>query len=197
MKAARRDADAVLAALGEFITAAIEGEEGKRLVDTGIVWSAVDRLVGLVKGGQAGAVEQVLASCAEIVKDAEGELREWVEEYKENKDDEGDGDEDEDEEGEFSDDEGWGGDKGGKVEFDEAMLKRAEQSLKRIKLVTILFTAARKRRLVSGAEGRLEGDVERVDEIAERGRELEKLVDDLGMSFYEDEKDESVSYLRF
>jgi hypothetical protein len=171
----RRAVDALLAAIGEYMDGVLEG--GDRLKNTGVVWSAADRVIGLKELGLCGVVEVAVRDCAEMVEDARTELKEWVEDNAEEEDDDaGSAGEDEDE---------WDL-PARKGKLDEAVKNSAEEALKKMKLVTILFGAARKRRLLG--EGRLSGDPQRVDRIAEVAKEISGLVDDLGMAFYEEEE---------
>jgi hypothetical protein len=167
----QRAVEALLAAIAEYMEGVQDG--GDRLMNTGVVWSAADRVIGLKDLGLCGVVEVAVRECAEMVEDARNELKEWVEDSGEDED-AGSGEEDE-----------WDL-PARKGTLDEAMKNSAEEAIKKMKLVTILFGAARKRRLLG--EGRLSGDPQRVDRIAEVAKEISGLVDDLGMAFYEEEE---------
>lgn len=170
-----RAVDALLGALEEFVGGVGNGAD--RLVGTGVVWSAADRVVELRALGQTGVVAKAVETCAEMVGDAFTELKEWVEsEDLDGSDSEGDG---EDAEQEFWDR------PTRKGRLDEVTKEAAEGALKKLKLVTILFGAARKRRLVG--EGAL-GVVGRVDAIAVAAKEVSAVADDLGVAYFEEEE---------
>jgi hypothetical protein len=140
--------------------------------------------MGLKTQGLVGVVDCALKGYGEMIRDAWTELKEWVEEEDE------DGSEEDEDEQSFWDR------PTRKGKLDVVTKKSAEDALKKLKLVTILIGAVRKRRL--GGEGVLKEDRIRVDAIAEVGKEISGLADELGMAFYEDEDLEdtvSTSYL--
>ncbi|KAI5848183.1 hypothetical protein BZA05DRAFT_475638 [Tricharina praecox] len=183
---ARAATDSLLAAIGEYIAAVAGGRGDARLPNTGVVWSAADRVLKLRELGNGGVVERDVGAWAECVDDAREELKGWVE------DEDLDGSESEGDEDEMEQ-EFWDRPTR-KGRLDEATRKRAEEALRLLKLVTILFGAARKRRLLGDA--RLKEDVNRVDGIAEAAKNISRLVDDVGMAFYEDEDLEDVDRKR-
>ena len=158
------------------------GKAGERLTDTGVVWSAADRVIALRDLGACGVVERALKCWGECVEDARVELRGWID--------------DEDLEGSDSEldeedaDQDFWDRPTRKGRLDEKTRGKAEEAVRKLKLVTILFGAARKRRLTG--EGKLEGDVERVDRIAGAGKDISRLADDVGIAFYEGEDLEDV-----
>ena len=170
--------DTLLAAIAEYVNGAETG--GDRLLNTGVVWSACDRLIGLRESGAAGVVAKDLGSYTEMVGDAAAELKTWIEE----EDEDGSGDDDDDE-----DEQGFWDRPTRKGRLDEVTKEAAEKSGKTLGLVKILFGAIKKRRL-EGA-GKL-ADVGRVDGIAGIGKEISGLADELGMAFYEEEDLETV-----
>jgi len=140
--------------------------------------------MGLKTQGLVGVVDCALKGYGEMVGDAWTELKEWAEEEDE------DGSEEDEDEQKFWDR------PTRKGKLDVVTKKSAEDALKKLKLVTILIGAVRKRRL--GGEGVLKEDRIRVDAIAGVGKEISGLADELGMAFYEDEDLEdtvSTSYL--
>lgn len=179
-----RSTVAVLKALEEFVGDIGKGED--RLVNTGIVWSAIDGL--LAAKDCATVVEKVLDAAGELIKDAGEELKEWIEE-EEGDDEDDDEDEHSGDDGEFEDKFFGSKNTGSK---DKAVLERAKMVQKRIRLTLILITAAKKRRLAEGAEGRI-SDVKRLDTIAAIAKEMEVLVDDLGSAIYDEEDEEAVN----
>lgn len=168
--AARRASDDLLRALSEFLQDDGGGGDGAsargRAAGTGVVWAATDELAALKSKGVCGVVDDVLAGQVAMVVDAAGELREWIA-----------NDDDEDDEGEG-------------VEGDAKA--SAAQSLKKINLASILVGAIRKRRLAG--EGRI-ADVERLDAIADVGKGLAEVVDEVVLAHVEGGDDELVSSL--
>lgn len=183
-KEVRRAVDALLASIAEYVTAAATtgGGGADRLAATGVVWCAADAVLRLRDLGLCGVVDAALRECGEMVEDARAELKAWV-------DSEGAGDA-EDEDGDEWDFPA----AGRKGALDAAVKCSAEHAVRKMKLVTILFGAARKRRLLGDA--RLSRDPQRVDGIADVSKEISALVDDLGTAFYEDEAVEVVDQAR-
>lgn len=188
-----RAADNVLAALEEFAKEipdiCREGKSGggrDRLVSTGVVWQAADELIALRAKGLSGVVKDAIKLHMEILKDASTELKEWLEESAV---DEGDGPEVEGK-GEDEDEEAfWDAPKKGPSKDDVDTRAKVGASLKKMNLVTILLRAVTKRRLTG--VGKL-ADVKRLDRIAELGKSVANLGDDVGMGYYEDDTDEAV-----
>ena len=170
-----RAVDALLRALEELC--AHVGTDSSRLVDTGVVWKAADRVAALRARGLAGVVDGAVLVAADMVDDTWAELKEWVD----NEDLDGsDSEEDED-----MAEQGFWDRPTRKGRIDETTRAHAEGALKKIKLVTILFGAARKRRL--GGDGVL-GDVARLDRMASLADVISATTDDIGMAFFDDEE---------
>lgn len=187
-----RAADNVLTALEEFAKEIPEiCREGKsgggrdRLASTGVVWQAADELIALRTKGLLGVVRDATKLHMEMLKDASTELKEWLEESVDDEDDGPErGGEGEEDEGAF-----WDAPKKGLAKGDVESRIKVEASLKKMNLVTILLRAVTKRRLMGA--GKL-GDVKRLDRIAELGKCVANLGDDVGMGYYEDDTDEAV-----
>ncbi|KAA8894320.1 hypothetical protein FN846DRAFT_423632 [Sphaerosporella brunnea] len=172
-KEVRRAVDALLASIAEYVAAAAATGGADRLAATGVVWCAADAVLRLRDLGLCGVVDAALRECGEMVEDARAELKAWV-------DGEGAG------AGDAEDGDEWDFPAAGrKGALDAAVKCSAEHAVRKMKLVTILFGAARKRRLLGDA--RLSRDPQRVDGIADVSKEISALVDDLGTAFYEDE----------
>ncbi|KAL7276727.1 hypothetical protein RUND412_000264 [Rhizina undulata] len=169
--------DDVLKALEEYakdIPNLVEERDAKRLPNTGVVWEAADRLADLKVKGLTGIVAERLKGHGELLKDAMGELKEWLEEEE---------DDDDGERGEEDEDAFWDTPTKKMPKDDVEMRKEVEIALKKIKLVTILFAAVGKRRLGDGP-GKLK-DVERLDRILEVGAAITSIGDDLAGAWYE------------
>ncbi|RPA82584.1 hypothetical protein BJ508DRAFT_375606 [Ascobolus immersus RN42] len=179
-KEVQREVGKLVEALGELggeIEAGLKayeeggkGEEGRgmQLQKTGRVWEGCDRLVGLAQKGVVGVVGDAVKRQADLVKDAEEELKGWIVECSA---DSACGSGDEDEE-----DDGWGGGEEGELEEDEK--KTVERVQKRLRSTVIIFFAVGKRRLVKGSEG-LEGEDKRIEELGEMAAKISPVVDDL------------------
>ena len=197
-------ADALLAAILEFLASAGtqplpgdgdgNGPDGGVVLQTGIVWSAADRLAALCSLGLLGVVERAVREQAELVDDACSELREFID----GQGDGEDGDDDDDGEHEANDNgddyeaeqQFWDGNSKKKKGLDAATKELAVGALKTAKLVGILLSAVRKRRLLGSGALRDQAAVPRVDAIASLAREISALVDDLGIVFYEHDSDD-------
>ncbi|KAL0633498.1 hypothetical protein Q9L58_007605 [Maublancomyces gigas] len=189
-----RAADNVLTALEEFAKEIPEiCREGKsgggrdRLASTGVVWQAADELIALRTKGLLGVVRDTTKLHMDMLKDASTELKEWLEESVDDEDGgpegEGEGEGEEEDEGAF-----WDAPKKGLAKGDVESRTKVEVSLKKINLVTILLRAVTKRRLMGA--GKL-ADVKRLDRIAELGKCVANLGDDVGMGYYEGDTDEA------
>jgi hypothetical protein len=180
----RASVDQLLAAVGEYVAGAETG--GDRLLNTGIVWSAADRVIALKATGLAALVQKQMEMWQKTVKDAAKELKEFIETVDLGDDEDEDGDQDE----ELEDEEQAFWDRPTRKQaLDEETKKAAEEGLKKIKMCGVLLGVAR--------EGRLQGetrltDVKRVDGMARAAKEISGLADDLGMAFYDEEELEDV-----
>lgn len=188
-----RAVDNVLVALEEFAKEIPEiCREGKsagrrdRLASTGVVWQAADELITLRAKGLSGVVRDATKLYTDMLKDASTELKDWLEE---SVDDEDGGPEVEGNGKDKVEEAFWDAPKKGLAKDDLETRAKVEASLKKMNLVTILLRAVTKRRL-TGA-GKLV-DVKRLDGIAELGKCVANLGDDVGMGYYEDDTDEAV-----
>lgn len=191
--------DALLAAILEFLASAgaqsLLGDGGRggdgtdrgMVLQTGIVWSAADRIVALCSLGLLGVVERIVREQAGLVDDACSELREFI-----NVQDDDDDDEEANDHGDNCEAEQlfWDGNNGKKKGLDAATKELAVGALKTVKLVGILLSAVRKRRLLGSGALRGQAAVPRVDAIASLVREISALVDDLATVFYEHDPDD-------
>jgi hypothetical protein len=157
----------------------------KTLASTGQVWETCDALAALERLGIAGCVTKKAQEYRDMLKDAIEELKEWGEDEDDQdegfvgSDDEGDNDSIEDM---FS---------GNRLPAHRQDLKELlETSLKKLKLIDILFQALLKRRLktfvvneppIRDEEKRLR----RVDDLLARLKASSEAVDDLANAFYE------------
>ena len=186
----------LLSALEEYLKDAERG--GDRLLNTGVVWSAADRVIALKKQGITGVVDRVIKGYGELVKDASQELKQWIEADAVEGDEESDESDAEPSHEDDTDEQAfWDRPISKTKKNDERLRGSAELSLKKMRLIVILFGAARKRRLGPSAEGggRLVSDAKRVDKIAFLGKDISELADDLGMAYYEGSVEAAVGML--
>lgn len=170
------------------------GQKGS-LASTGVVWEACDALIGLKKMGIAGLVVKKAEHYRDTLKDALEELKEWGEE-------EPDDDEDEDEEdlehntGDDAQDEidrMFANTQHIPRDDPNKIRERLELSLKRLKLVLIMYSAVIKRRFKAlpplprldaiTTDGTL--ITQTLDEVMEVLRKIPNNVDELAGAFYE------------
>jgi len=184
---ARAAVKGLLSALEEYLAGAERG--GDRLLNTGVVWSGADRVIALKKQGLTGVVDRLIKGYGELVKDASEELKQWIEADAVEGDEESNGSDAEPSHGDDTDEQAFWDRPISKTKKDAERLRSStELSLKKMRLIVILFGAARKRRLGPSAEGggRLVSDAKRVDKIAFLGKDISELADDLGMAYYEE-----------
>jgi hypothetical protein len=209
VKEAKLRVEAVLSAFGEVlddIKAKTEGGQlavnvqktkDKALASTGQVWSACDRLIELEKLGVVGYVVKKVEEFRSMLKDAIEELKEWGEDAEEQDEgfvgsgDEGDRDSVEDM---F--------DAANKLPSHREDLKELlAESLRRLKLVDMLFQALGKRRLKTfpykpppwedEETTKVASDrVQKLDTLVALLRAIPDAVDDLANGFYELDVDE-------
>ncbi|KAI5778940.1 hypothetical protein EDC01DRAFT_634421 [Geopyxis carbonaria] len=180
--------DAVLGSLEDLVRD-MGGQE--RLIDTAVLWVACDQVVALKTiGGLPGVVGNILHSHGEMVSDAAEELKEWISEERPGHNltqSISENGEEKDPDQEFWDSLG-----SSPNEMTPELLNMAKIALKQMKLVSILCAAGKKRRLVINSEGRITSDVQRLDRIADLGKDLSGLADDLGMAFYDAQLQEAM-----
>jgi hypothetical protein len=192
--------------------------DGKGSISTtGVLWSACDDVIGLANMGVAGFFVKKVEEWRDTLKDVMEELKEWGDE--EPDDDEDDEDDDDDDEQDAHSDDGdeslpnraSNGHQSAQDMLDSFMdsqrtiprsdpdhiRPRLESSLKRVRLVTLLFQAIVKRRikklpaLPPGGDDAASATVpERLDEAAKVLTKLPDQFGDLACAFYELDADE-------
>lgn len=179
---------------------------------TGVLWAACDETVGLANKGVGGFFVNKIEEWRDTLKDVMGELKEWGEEEPDEEDDE-DEDDSDDQAGEAD-----GEQDSAQDMLDDLMNShrtisrtdpdkirpRLETSLKRIRLVTILYQAIIKRRIKklpaipddapssppSPADATIKAIPQRLDEVAKLLVQLPDRFGDLACAFYELDKGE-------
>jgi hypothetical protein len=172
---------------------------------TGMLWSACDDVVNFGNMGVAGFFVKKVEEWRDTLKDVMEELKEWGDEEP---DDDDDDDDEDDSDGEHSGDDEENGKASAQDMLDDLMngqaaipradpdgiRPRLEASLKRVRLVTLLFQAITKRRLKkipSLPPADAASTVpERLDEVAGALHKLTDQFGDLACAFYELDPDE-------
>ncbi|KAJ5032232.1 uncharacterized protein L3040_008841 [Drepanopeziza brunnea f. sp. 'multigermtubi'] len=186
------------------------------LAMTGTVWQACDAVIELKKIGIAGLAVRKAEQYKATLKDALEELQEWAEEESDGEDgDVGSADEDD---AQRAVDEMFGSQKHISADDPEKLRPRLDGSLKRLRLLILMYQAVVKRRLKtlpafpladlaietgrsdgadkSTEESKEHGEskgasvVHRVDKAVELMKELPDIVDELANAFYELDKEE-------
>ncbi|KAJ4349726.1 uncharacterized protein N0V89_008344 [Didymosphaeria variabile] len=175
-----------------------ESERQDVLAATGVVWEACDALIKLCDGGIAGLVVRKAEEWRSVLLDAVEELKEWGDDVDE------DEDEAEGSDGGFeSEDEIFGAaNKLGKG--DKELKEVLDKSVKKLKMVGVLYQALIKRRLKiypgSAATGPTNGEAQKdhmatLEELMKLLRSIPEQVDDLASAFYDLDEDEAKAML--
>jgi uncharacterized protein YukE len=207
-KEVRQQVEAAMAALGLLLVDISNKAQGgkitfdsarhkeKTLASTGQVWETCNSLVALEKLGIAGCVTKKAQEHRDMLKDAIEELKEWGE------------DEDDQDEGFVGSDEE--GDKdsledmfnGSRLPAHRKDLKELlDNSLKKLKLVDMLFQALLKRRIKTftvtepSVGGENVEQIRRLDDALARFKAISEAVDDLANAFYELNADQAQANL--
>ncbi|KFH44081.1 hypothetical protein ACRE_051490 [Hapsidospora chrysogenum ATCC 11550] len=198
---------------GQALSSAGEGfgSDGKGSIAlTGVLWSACDQVIELTNLGVAGFFANKVGEWRDTLKDVMEELKEWGEEEAESDDDDGE-DEDEDDAVNALADELRDSHISTQDMLDDLMSHRTipksdpdairprlETSLKRLRLVTLLYQAIIKRRIKklpsippSADSSQSVAEIpQRLDEAAGVLRVLPDRFGDLACAFYELQSDE-------
>lgn len=191
------------------------GKQGS-VVNTGMLWAACDEVVGFAKRGFGGNLVRKCEEMRDTVRDVAEELKEWGEETGSDEEDEEDEDDDEDEEEDDGEEDKDVKDvtqslEAAKIADTQAMLddlmnssnnyiprddpdkirERLESCLRRLRLVTLLYTAVAKRRFkslpaqpVQPTESK--SDIpKRLDEIMVLLKKIPERFGSLALAFYE------------
>ncbi|CZT12970.1 uncharacterized protein RAG0_16604 [Rhynchosporium agropyri] len=168
---------------------------------TGTVWRACDAVIGLKKVGIAGLVVKKAEQYRATLKDALEELQEWAEEEEEEEEEyeggAGSGDEEDDAQKEVDD--MFGNQKHIPSGDPEKIRPKLETSLKRLRLLGMMYQAVVKRRfkslpklplpkITSGPVEEGSGKpilVNTVDEVLEMMKKIPDTVDELASAYYE------------
>lgn len=192
-----------------------EAEKRDVLAATGVVWDVCDKVLRVCDGGVVELVVKKAQQLRAVLLDAVEELKEWGEDVASDSDEEedkaeGSGGEDEDDEFGDEDDFFAAQNKIGKGDVElKALLDR---SVKKLKMIAIMYQAVGKRRLATfpavrgsnpatkaaaAAVGTSadETPAQRLDKLMQTLKTIPDTVDDLASTFYELEQDEAEAEL--
>lgn len=165
-----------------------ESEKKDVLSATGVLWDACDALLKVCDDGVVGLVVKKATQLRATLLDAIEELKEWGEDV-----------EDEDDKADFSDDEDDMFAASNKLGKDDKELKELlDTSVKKLKMVGMLYQALIKRRLktfpastAGGTSGSATGPGPKLDELIAALKTIPDTVDDLASAFYDLDEDEA------
>jgi hypothetical protein len=177
----------------------MEKEKQDVLSATGVVWEACDVLLKLCADGVVGLVVKKAQELRAVLLDAIEELKEWGEDV-ENEDDEAEGSDAEDENEIFGAENKLGKD-------DKELKALLDTSVKRLKMVGMLYQALIKRRLktypatstlepaAASTNGTTASSSKTLDELMAILKSIPETVDDIAGAFYDLDEDEAKTTL--
>ncbi|KAF9740355.1 hypothetical protein PMIN06_005681 [Paraphaeosphaeria minitans] len=186
------------AAKGKKDEGPTEGERQAVLAATGVVWEACDALVKLCDGGIAGLVVRKAEEWRSVLLDAVQELKEWGEDV-DQEDDEEDGSG-----GEFGDEDDMFGAANRLGKEDKDLKEVLDKSVKKLKMVGVLYLALIKRRLktfpavlpaVAATAVGHKNPMTTLEELMKFIKSIPEQVDDLASAFYDLDEDEAKTML--
>lgn len=173
-------------------------EKGKGILAvTGTIWEACDGIIELKKLGVAGLVIQKAEGYRDLLKDALEELQEWAEEDSDGEDEEAvDGVEDA---AQAEVDNIFGSQRHIPPDDPESIRPRLESSIKRLRLLILMYQAATKRRFktlpplphpelppeLNEKSAEDPGIANRLDEVLDVMNKIPDITDELASAFYE------------
>lgn len=189
-----------------------EAERRDVLAATGVVWDVCDQVLRLCDGGVVELVLKKAQQLRAVLLDAVEEMKEWGEDVASDSDDEDDA-----AEGSGGEDDGFGDEDDffsaqNKIGKDDTELKALlDRSVKKLKMVAIMYQAVGKRRLntfpavrgsnpaakaaTNGVDGG-ETPAQRLDKLMNVLKMIPDSVDDLASTFYELEQEEAEVQLK-
>lgn len=183
-------------------TGPTESEKQDVLSATGVVWEACDALLKLCADGVVGLVVRKAEELRAVLLDAVQELKEWGEDVDEDEDNvEGSGDEDDG----FGDEDDIFGASNKLGKDDKELKELLDTSVKKLKMVGMLYQALIKRRLktypsssASLTAAKSKGTAETslspsktLDDLLALLKTIPETVDDLASAFYDLDEDEA------
>ncbi|CAO2658215.1 Nn.00g059380.m01.CDS01 [Neocucurbitaria sp. VM-36] len=183
-------------------TGPTESEKQDVLSATGVVWEACDALLKLCADGVVGLVVKKAEELRAVLLDAVEELKEWGEDIEDDDDDaEGSGDEDDG----FGDEDDIFGASNKLGKDDKELKELLDTSVKKLKMVGMLYQALIKRRLKTyptptaatkapttiGATVTAGSSSKKLDDLLTILKTIPETVDDLASAFYDLDEDEA------
>lgn len=184
-----------------------EAERRDVLAATGVVWDVCDKLLRLCDGGVVELVVKKAQQLRAVLLDAVEELKEWGEDVASDSEDEDKAEGSDDEDDGFGDEDDFFAAEN-KIGKDDVELKALlDRSVKKLKMVAIMYQAVGKRRLSifpavrgsnpAAAKGEVNGKsgeetpAQRLDKLMQILKTVPESVDDLASTFYELEQEEA------
>ncbi|KAJ4376480.1 hypothetical protein N0V83_001764 [Neocucurbitaria cava] len=179
-----------------------ESEKQEVLSATGVVWEACDALLKLCADGVVGLVVKKAEELRAVLLDAVEELKEWGEDIEDDEDNaEGSGDEDD----EFGDEDDIFGASNKLGKDDKELKELLDTSVKKLKMVGMLYQAITKRRLktypaptagtkastTNGDAGTDASPSRKLEDLLALLKAIPETVDDLASAFYDLDADEA------
>lgn len=178
-----------------------ENERQEVLAATGVVWEACDALLKMCEDGVVGLVVKKAEGWRSVLLDAVEELKEWGEDVEEDDEDKVEGSDDE---GEFGDEDEIFGAANKLGKNDKELKELLDTSVKKLKMVGMLYQALIKRRLktfprtpvlaatTNGEASESHSDpMTTLDQLMALLKTIPETVDDLASAFYDLDEDES------
>lgn len=181
-----------------------EAEKREILSATGVLWEACDGVLGFCDEGIVGLVCKKAEEWRSVLLDAVEELKEWGEDVESDDEDGAEGSDGDDDEFRHEDDIFGAANKLGKG--DGEVKKLLDLSVKKLKMIGMLYQALIKRRLktfpakaaaasttTSNGDGKEAGDdaMPKLEKLMKHLRAIPENVDDLASAFYDLEEDEA------
>jgi hypothetical protein len=166
-----------------------ESEKQDVLSSTGVLWDSCDVLLKVCTNGVVGLVMKKAQELRAVLLDAIEELKEWGEDVDDDGDDEAEGSDDE-----FADEDDIFGASNKLGKDDKALKELLDVSVKKLKMVGMLYQALAKRRLKTfpaetpgtSKDGDANANaLKKLDELMDLLKELPETVDDLASAFYD------------
>ncbi|KAK3203241.1 hypothetical protein GRF29_112g602835 [Pseudopithomyces chartarum] len=179
-----------------------ESERADVLAATGVVWETCDALIKLCDGGIAGLVVKKAEEWRSVLLDAVEELKEWGDDIDDDEDDEDDGAEGSD--GGFEDEYDIFSATNKLGKEDKELKLVLDNSVKKLKMVGVLYQALIKRRLKTFPSSTAAGStkaqahkshVAALEDLMKLLRSIPEQVDDLASAFYELDENEAKATL--
>jgi hypothetical protein len=162
-----------------------ESEKQDVLSATGVLWDSCDVLLKLCANGVVGLVMKKAQELRAVLLDAIEELKEWGEDI----DEDGDEDDAEGSDDEFADEDDIFGASNKLGKDDKALKELLDVSVKKLKMIGMLYQALAKRRLKTfTTDTPNDADLsptKKLDELMELLKTLPETVDDLASGFYD------------